>query len=318
MRKDDSGEVAGIAAILAGMIAMSINDMLVKLLGSEFPLHEIIFVRAAIALIITLAIICAGGGIRNLRTRNGYILAIRGALSVCANMLFFVGLFVLPLAETTALYFIAPLIMSLLAVPLLGEKLNAPRLTAVLIGLLGVVIIVRPGSDLFRSAALLPIGSAFLYSVLQILTRRVGVAEKATTMSFYTQASFVLFSGIFGLAFGDGHQNFPEGTSLNFLFRPWTWPSLYDGVPLVALGAISAAIGYLVSQAYRCSPVSLIAPFEYTAMPLAVLWGWLMWGELPTESSFLGITLIVGAGFFMMLRGKQEWRFAARSRSPLQ
>jgi len=146
-----------------------------------------------------LLIIRAEGGFQNLRTQNGWIHAMRGALVIGANMTFFLGLFVLPLAEATALYFFAPLVMSLLAVPLLGEKLSVARLSAVLVGLAGVAIMVRPGGELFRLAALLPLASAFLYSMLQILTRRIGISEKASTMAFYTQASFIAFSAAFGL-----------------------------------------------------------------------------------------------------------------------
>jgi S-adenosylmethionine uptake transporter len=316
---DDGSDLAGIAAILAGMVAMSTNDMLVKFLGGGFPLHQIIFVRASTAILMTLLIIRAEGGFRNLRTQNGWIHAMRGALVIGANMSFFLGLFVLPLAEATALYFIAPLVMSLLAVPLLGEKLSLARLSAVLAGLAGVAIMVRPGGELFRLAALLPLASAFLYSMLQILTRRIGISEKASTMAFYTQASFIAFSAAFGLGFGDGHLQFEPGTSLDFLFRAWIWPDFQNGLLLLALGAVSAAVGYLLSQAYRLGRVSVVAPFEYVALPMAVFWGWLVWGDLPDAVSFLGIVLIVGAGLFMVLRenNQRRRRFAARSRGPI-
>lgn len=319
MTEEDDNTLPGIAAILAGMVAMSVNDMLVKFLGGGFPLHQIIFIRASIAIVFTLAIIRAEGGFKNLRTRNGKVHVMRGTLVVGANMSFFLGLFVLPLAEATALYFVAPLIMSLLAVPLLGERLNATRLVAILGGLVGVAIMVRPGGDLFRLAALLPLASAFLYSLLQILTRRIGIAEKASTMSFYTQAAFILFSAAFGLGFGDGHLKFEAGTSLDFLFRAWTWPDIDNGLLLLALGAVSAAVGYFLSQAYRLAHVSVIAPFEYAAMPLAVLWGWLVWGDWPDTLSTAGIALIVGAGLFMVMRenNQRRRRFAARSRTPL-
>ncbi|WP_428670300.1 EamA family transporter, partial [Roseibium sp.] len=122
MNEEDGGDLAGIAAIVAGMVAMSTNDMLVKFLGGGFPLHQIIFVRASTAILVTLAIVHAEGGFGNLKTQNGRIHALRGALVIGANMSFFLGLFVLPLAEATALYFVAPLLMSLLAVPLLGER----------------------------------------------------------------------------------------------------------------------------------------------------------------------------------------------------
>ena len=318
--KDDEGsDLAGIAAIIAGMVAMSSSDMLVKFLGGVFPLHQIIFVRASIAILMTLLIMSAEGGLRNLRTQHAWIHVMRGVLVVANNMAFFLGVFLLPLADATALFFIAPLLMSFLAVPLLGEKLNAARLVAVVAGLAGVAIMVRPGGDLFRWAALLPLASALLYSILQILTRRIGVSEKASTLSFYTQVSFVAFSAAFGLAFGDGHLKFEPGTSLDFLFRAWTWPDFHNGLLLLTLGVVSTAVGYLLSQAYRLGRVSVVAPFEYAALPLAVGWGWLIWGDLPDAISSMGIALIVGAGLFIVIRENNKWRrrFVTRSRVPI-
>lgn len=308
----------GIAAALGGVTAMSVNDMLVKFLSGGFPLHQIIFTRASIAIIVTLAIIRYEGGRAALKSRHPFLQMARGVLVIFANMAFFLGLVSMPLAEATALYFVAPLMMSLMAVPLLGERLDRARLLAVLAGLAGVAVMLRPGGDLFRPIALLPLASAFLYSLMQILTRRIGLADKASTMAFFTQSSFILFSAGFGLAFGDGRVQFPDNPSLDFLFRAWTWPDGRNALLLLALGSVSAVVGYLISQAYRLADVAVVAPFEYAAMPLAVLWGYLVWGDWPDTTAWIGITLILGAGLAVGMRERsaRRRRFVARSSTP--
>lgn len=308
----------GIAAAIGGVAAMSVNDMLVKFLSGGFPLHQIIFARAAIALLVTALIIRAEGGWAVLRSRHPFLQIGRGILVIFANMAFFLGLVAMPLAEATALFFAAPLMMSLLAVPLLGERLAPPRIFAVLVGLAGVAVMLRPGGDLFRPIALLPLASAFLYSLMQILTRHIGLADKASTMSFFTQSSFVLFSLAFGLAFGDGHAKFPDNASLDFLFRPWVWPDGRNAALLLTLGTVSAVIGYLISQAYRLADVAVVAPFEYVAMPLAVFWGFVIWGDWPDPVAWIGIALIIGAGLAVGLseRSARRRRFIARYSTP--
>ncbi len=307
----------GIAAVLAGVCAMSLNDMLVKFLSGGFPLHQIVAVRAGIGILVTLALIRAEGGLAVLATRQPLLHALRGALVICANMTFFAGLVAMPLAETTALYFVAPLLMALFAVPLLGERLDLFRFGAIMAGLAGVAIVLRPGGDLFRPVAALPLLSAVFYALMQILTRRIGATEKASAMAFYTQLSFLLFSAVFGFAFGDGHLRFPDNASIDFLFRPWVWPHGKDALLLLLLGINSAAVGYLMSQAYRMTNVAVIAPFEYAAMPLALMWGLVVFGDLPDHVALAGIGLILAAGLATGIRERAaRRRFVARSASP--
>ncbi|MEM0988540.1 MAG: DMT family transporter [Pseudomonadota bacterium] len=298
----------GILFILIGMTAISVNDMLIKALSGNYPLHQMVFVRSAIGITFSLVLVQIEGGWKILRTNQPGWHMLRGLLIVTANMTFFAALAVLPLAEATALFFVAPLFITLLSIPILGEKVGPYRIGAVLVGLLGVVVMLRPwqaqnAHGVERWMLLLPILAAAAYAGMQILTRRLGVTSKASAMATYIQGMFLVVSVVFFAIAGDGE--FADGLtnpSLIFLLRAWVWPTGNDIWLFLLLGLSSGVIGYSMSQAYRQADVGLIAPFEYTALPLAVFWGWMVFGELPGFVSAIGISLILAAGIFVFVR----------------
>ncbi|MEO0765844.1 MAG: DMT family transporter, partial [Pseudomonadota bacterium] len=186
----------GILFVLIGMFCISVNDMMIKQLSGDYPLHQIVFARSGIGILLTLLIVQYEGGWRILRTPNPWLHAIRGLLIVIANMTYFVALAVLPLADVTALFFVAPLFITLLSIPLLGEKVGPMRLGAVAVGFAGVVVMQRPWADtgdleVSRIVLLLPVVSALTYALNQVMTRKLGVTSKASAMAVYIQAAFI-------------------------------------------------------------------------------------------------------------------------------
>jgi S-adenosylmethionine uptake transporter len=154
-----------------------------------------------------------------------------------------------------------------------------------------------------RLILLLPVVAAFTYAFNQVLTRRLGVSSKASAMAVYIQAMFILVSALFFAFAGDGR--FAEGVenaSIQFLFRQWIWPEGTDTWLFLGLGLNSAIIGYALSAAYRLADAGTIAPFEYVGMPLAVFWGWAMFGVLPDQIVLVGVTMIIGAGAVVFIR----------------
>lgn len=303
-----SGPSGGIVFILLGMFCISINDMLIKQLSGVYPLHQMVFVRSAIGISISLLLVQLEGGWSILRTRRPWLHVLRGLMIVGANMAYFTALAVMPLADATALFFVAPLFITLLSIPFLGESVGLRRIGAVLVGFVGVLIIVRPGGALgadlpSRWILALPVLSALGYAGMQILTRKLGVASKASAMAVYIQAMFLLVGAAFFLIAGDGR--FAVGLtndSLIFLLRAWTWPAPEDQLLFGLLGLISAAVGYSLSQAYRLGDAATIAPFEYSALPLAMMWGFLIFGTVPGFGTLLGVALIMGSGIYVFLR----------------
>jgi len=308
LRQIFGGPSAGIAFILVGMFCISINDMLIKALSGDYPLHQMVFTRSAIGIVISLILVQFEGGWAILRTKRPWLHVLRGLVIVFANMAFFTALAVMPLASATALFFVAPLFITLLSVPFLGEQVGVRRLGAVLVGFLGVLVMLRPSADIAedlpsRWILLLPVLSAFGYACMQILTRKLAVSSKASAMAVYIQSMFLLVGAGFYLVAGDGR--YAEGLSnesLVFLLRAWVWPASGDGWYFLVLGAMSGIIGYTLSQAYRLGDAATIAPYEYTALPLSVLWGYLIFGTLPGASTGFGIALIMGAGIYVFLR----------------
>ncbi len=297
-----SAKVQGVLCVVFGMVALSFQDSLIKKMSGDYPLHEIILGRACVAILLTILFAHLEGGLALLRTRRLPLQLARGLLLVIANVCYFLALAAMPLAEVAAIFFVAPLIITLLSVPFLGERVGPWRWAAVFTGLGGVAIMLRPGDGLFEMVALLPLGAALTYAIMQILTRRLGATDRASALAFYVQLCFIVASGAFGLIAGDGRFAGSGHPSLEFLLRAWTWPSGIDALLIVSCGGLVGTAAYLLAQAYRIAEANLLAPFEYTALPLAVLWGVLWWGEWPDATAFLGIALIVGGGLVVFYR----------------
>ncbi|MFK7763675.1 MAG: DMT family transporter [Roseobacter sp.] len=309
----------GIAFVLAGILAISLNDMLIKQLSDQYPLHEIVFVRSFLGLTFSLMLVKAEGGWHILKTRKPLLHATRGLLIVAANMSYFAALAALPLADATALFFAAPLFITLLSIPVLGEKVGPLRMTAVFVGFAGVVLMQRPWAhteslEVSRFVLLLPVFAAVTYALNQLMTRRLGAETKASALSVYVHFAFILVSLGFYLVAGDGRfADLSDNASVQFLLRAWVWPETADMWVLLGLGFNAAIIGYCLSQAYRLADAATVAPFEYAGLPLAVFWGWVIFAELPAWEVWAGIALILGSGLFVFLRERQKSRTVARA-----
>ena len=299
--------LVGIFFILLGMTAISVNDMLIKYLSDGYPLHQIVFTRSLIGIAISLIAVQFEGGFRILRTSRAGLHVLRALLIVTANLCFFMALAAMPLAEATAVFFIAPLVITLLSIPLLGEAVGPRRLIAVVVGFAGVLVMLGPGGGSEEGpglfVALLPVAAATCYALFQILTRRLGGVTKASAMAVYLQGGFLAVSlGFFAIA-GDGrYAAETENESLRFLFRAWVWPAGGDMWLFAGLGVISGIVAYALSQAYRSASAATVAPFEYIALPLAGLWGFAVFGEIPDLRALAGIALILGAGLYVFAR----------------
>lgn len=305
-----STNVFGILCACGAALCFSLNDAGVKFLSGGYPLHQIVLIRSLFGITLILAVfVPLDGGYAALRTKNLRMHLLRGLCVVLANMALFLGLAAMPLPEATAIFFVSPLIITMFSVIFLGEKVGLLRWGAVAVGLAGAIIMLRPGTESFHWAAVLPLIAAFGYAGLNTLTRKIGIADKASTMAFYLQVMFIAVSAMIGLALGDGRYAGTGDPSLDFLFREWTWIPGRDLAIIGAIGCIGACGGYLVSQAYRVSEAALIAPYEYLALITAIIWGITIFGEWPDALAWLGIAIILGSGLFVM------WRETVRHRS---
>ena len=293
---------AGILCLAGAVALLSASDSIIKWLSPFYALHEIMLIRACVALSFTMLLVRWEGGLRILRTQRLGLHLLRGLLIVIANMFFFLGLASMPFAEAVALFFVGPLFITLLSQPVLGERVDNIQWIAVGTGLIGVIIMLRPGFGIVSATAILPLLAAFAYACMQMLTRKLGVSAKAATLSFYIQIVFVAVSACIGLAMGDGRFSGSDNATLEFLFRAWTWVTLEHFLLIALCGLLVSIGGYLISQAYRIAEAAVIAPFEYVGLPFAVFWGYQIWGDWPDWVSILGSALIVGGGLLVFLR----------------
>lgn len=281
----------------------SINDSSIKFLSGGYALHEIVLIRSLIGMAVMLAIILPSrGGLTAFRTRRLGMHLVRGGFVVTSNFCFFLGLAAMPIADAVALFFIAPLMITALSVPMLGEKVGLRRWAAVGVGLIGVIVMLRPGEGLFHPAMLLPLFAAFCYAMLHMLTRRMGATESAVTLTLYVQMTFIAVCIVSGLALGHGSFANQSDASLAFLTRAWEWPAWADWPILVLIGCASAMGALLITHAYRSCEAGLVAPFEYISMPLAIFFGLVIFGEWPEPMAWVGIALICGAGLYTVWR----------------
>jgi drug/metabolite transporter (DMT)-like permease len=293
----------GVICALIASVSFTLNDVGIKFLSGDYPLHQVVLIRATVGLTITLGIMMPlEGGFGLLHTKRLRLHLIRGCFVVMANLLFFLGLASIPLSEATAIFFVSPLIITIFSVIFLSEKVGPWRWFAVAMGLVGAVVMLRPTPGSFQWTTLFPVGAAFCYAGLHTLTRKMSGTEKASTMSFYIQLTFVVTASLMGLIFGDGQYAQQDNASLQFLLRPWVWPERFDLMVMTGVGVASGIGGYFISQAYRISEAALIAPIEYTALVLSIFWGITIFGEWPDSVAWAGMALILGGGLLMLWR----------------
>lgn len=310
MLRNLSPSALGALAAIGAVFCFSVNDVAIKFLSGEYALHQVVLIRSTIGLLFLLSLIVPfAGGLRALRTRRLHMHLLRGLCVVFANMSFFLGLAALPLAEGVAIFFVSPLIITVFSVIFLREHVGPFRWAAVAVGMIGVLVVLRPGTAAFQPASLLPIAAAFGYASLHMLTRYIGKTESSAALSFYIQLTFIVVTAVFGLVAGDGRFNPGTDPSLEFLLRAWTTPALDDAFIFVAVGITSAMGGFLISFAYRTSEAALVAPFEYIALPLSIVWGILVFADWPDAITYAGIALILVSGLVII------WR-EARSKEP--
>lgn len=296
-----SSNTTGILCLTAGIAVFSVQDLILKLLSGDYPLHQAMVLRSLTAIPFMLAIVrLFDGSLRTLLSRGWPAMLGRGLLNFTAYTAYYLALAALPMATTVALYFTAPLIITVLSVIVLHERVSAKRWLAVIAGFAGVLIMVRPGGDLFDWAALLPVFCGFAYAASMILARTMGSRDTAAAMAFWGNIAFLLCGLALSAWYGTGQHAGDAHPSLAFLTRGWATPTGFDLFLMCACGAIAAIGLTLLTHAYAISQSSVVAPFEFTFAFWGILWGWLFWSDLPDALGWLGIAIIIAAGVYVL------------------
>ena len=279
--------ILGIIFMIAGTFSLGLNDIVVKGLTFKFPVWEIVFFRALSGVIFSVFLVIIFG-LRSINTKKPIVHFIRAFSSVACVVLFFFGIKFLLLSENQAIFHTAPIIASILAIPILGEKFGYHRVIAVLIGFMGTIIILKPGTDLFNFYALIPIASAFFMSISYIATRHLLTTESSTSIIFFYSFALLLTSFLF----------FPP----NFIM-----PSMIEFIPLFMTGIIGSIGHYFLSQAGKNAEVIVIAPFEYTSFIFVTILAYIFYNEVPDITIYIGAILIVFSGIYIVYREQKNF-----------
>lgn len=279
-------KMGGIALMCGGIACLSVNDAIVKSLTDAYAPVQLLFLRNALALVPALIIALKMGGKAALYSHKPFAHLMRAIFWTCAAILFFLGLRDLGLAEATTLVFAAPIFIIALSSILLKEQVGWRRWSAAVVGFIGVLVVVRPGSATFQLVALFPVGTALFYALLMIGSRWVDPRESTWTVMLYLVGFGALISGI---------------------LSPFYWvPIRAEDIWLLLGLAIFGTAGMtMITQAFRFTSASLIAHFEYTGLLWATGLGWLIWQDLPDVATFTGAAIIVMSGLFIIFRERQ-------------
>jgi len=279
-----SDPLGGILSLLFAVFAFSVMDALIKWLSATYPTPQIIFFRGLFAFLPLSIFIARQGGLAALRTQRPWSHAARSLVGLTSMVLFFYAFAILPLADVVAIGFAGPIFLTALSVPMLGEKVGIRRWCAVMAGFVGVVIMIRPGAGVVSLDALVPVAGAVGYAFAMVFVRKLTATETIASIVFYFTAICTVLSGL----------------AMPFL---WVAPaSLMDWGMLAAVGLCGGFAQLFMTYAFKLAPASLIAPFEYSAMIWGVLFGWLIWSELPDAYILTGAAIVIASGLYILHR----------------
>ena len=282
----------GILAMLAAMFCFITNDTLLKLASASYPPGQIMAFRGALASALALAIVASLGQLRQLGALASPFVLVRAGLESGVAFLFITSLARLPIANVTAITQSTPILMTLMTVVLGIERVRWRRWSAILVGFAGVLLIVKPTPAGFNLYALIALAAAALVAARDLATRFIGEEVPSPVVTFSTTASVCLAGLVAGM--GEGWQ--PLGREALFLV---------GAAVLVTLGNLAIIV------AFRNTEVSVVSPFRYSVILLAILSGFLVFGELPDAAAIAGIALVVGSGIYTIHREQVRLREAA-------
>jgi drug/metabolite transporter (DMT)-like permease len=280
----DARPFTGVALMLAALFCFALLDATSKHLTQTYSVPLLVWARYTLHCLMMVIFLAPSMRWKLVATERLAANVVRGTLLVGVTGLAMAAFRIMPLAETTAMLFVAPLFVVAMSGPLLGERAGPVRWLAVLLGFGGTLLIARPGGSLSLAGIALTLTAALCYSLYQIMTRKLSATENTVTMLFYTALM---------------------GTLVMTLGLPWFWqgpiPSALDALMIASLGLYGGTGHFLLIRAFRHAPASMLSPFQYTQLIWATLLGWLIYDQLPDMISFAGMAIVVGSGLMVAI-----------------
>lgn len=272
----------GILWMLAAMMMFSGTNAFAKLLMADYPVMQVVWARYFFQFLL-LSLFLGPRLLRVMATNKLKAQLVRSFLLLGTSVLFFFGLSQVALADISAIMFVAPILVTALSMPVLGERVGPRRWAGIIIGFVGALIIIRPGFGIMQSAAIFPLGAACLYALYQISTRLIGRADGALTTLLYTASAGTVIT-----------------TALVALF--WETPDLVGWMMMAALGVTSNLGHFSMIKAYQAAPAATVAPFSYVNLLWATLFGFVLFSELPDPWTISGAIVIAASGLYIFHR----------------
>jgi drug/metabolite transporter (DMT)-like permease len=302
--------IFGIILINLAILIFTSMDAIIKGVSETFPTGEIVFFRNLFAFGPILAFMIWQGGF-TLRSRHirGHLL--RGLFGVSAMYCYFLSYALLRLSDAIALGLSGPIFLTVLSIPFLGEPVGVRRWSACIVGFIGVLIMTRPGAGVWQPEALVPLLAAVFYALAMISIRKLTATESSGTIVFY----FTLCATLAGLGTAPLGQIDPN--------LAWAWPSgKEEWLTVLAIGLMGGCGQILLTIAFRCAPVSVVAPFEYMALVYGIILGFLFYSEVPDAYLSVGGATVVASGIYIVHRetvvARERRRQQAQSPLPVE
>jgi drug/metabolite transporter (DMT)-like permease len=277
----------GIALMIAAMIVLPFLDVVAKFLGQQnVPIIEIVWARLFFGMVMTAPLVWRMDGARNLIPQRPVIHTIRAIFLVAATGLFFWALKFQGIAETLAIFFVQPLVITMLSPLVLGEKVGVRRWLAVAVGFMGTLIIIRPGCQSLNPGVFMALGAGTSLALYMLLTRRIAGSASAMTTTFLTSLAGAVL------------------TSIAVVFV-WQAPTPQQWWLFLLLAFIATAGHYLIVRAYDYAEASLLAPLGYTEMIMAVIVGWYFFGDFPDTWTFVGVGILIACAIYISYRERK-------------
>ncbi|MFM8534076.1 MAG: DMT family transporter [Acidimicrobiia bacterium] len=279
----------GIYLKLGSLVLFCTMDAMVKALGDTYGSFQLMLFRSVIAMAPLAWLIWRAGGMKVVRSNRPWLQVVRIVVGFGSMFGFFYVFPRMPLVEAYAISFAAPFFMVALAVPLLGEEVGWRRWTAVAVGFVGVIVMLEPWGISLHLMSLLVLAATFCYSLSTVMVRLASRYDHDAVTLFWFSAVSSVASLLLGI---------PE----------WIWPTAIDWVWLILLGLLGGVAQILVTRAWRLAPAAILAPFDYSSIVLAMLFGYLWFKEEPSWTVWLGLPLVIGSGLYILHRERVRAR----------
>ena len=294
----------GILFILTGMALFSVQDSLIKYIFEDTALYELYFGRTLIALILLALYLKITSQKLVMKTYYPLLTTVRVICFFFGFSFFYISLTYMSLAMANALFFSSPFFISILAIVFLGEKVGIRRWLAIIVGFLGVYIVLNPNFENFDYTKLAPVACALFYAISMTITKITSDKDSVYSQMFHLYIGAIGISIIFFIFTGKGQFNTFSDPTLQFILREWFTNPTYSWPFILIMGLVASLSFYFVFSAYSIASPSVVSLFEYSLIIWAIIIGYLLFNDIPTIRTFIGVALIIGAGVYIYIREK--------------